>query len=370
MDKVLLVTTLVMLVCGVLFSLAGSPVIAEKLGLDSFFFVKRHLMFASVAALVLLGISFLDTRQVRRVALVLLGISLIMVVATIFLGSNAKGATRWIRLFGISIQASELLKPAFVVITAWLFSEKIRDQQVPGNLLAIGLLLICIALLVLQPDFGQTLLISVVWGAMFFVAGMPWIWIIGFAGFAIAGLGTAYLTLHHVTARIDRFISGEGENFQAEKSLDAILNGGWLGQGPGEGVVKRHLPDSHTDFIFSVLAEEYGIVICLILVAIFAFIVLRGLFAASREKNTFVSLALTGLSLLIGLQASINMAVTLSLIPPKGMTLPMISYGGSSLISVAITMGFILALSRSRPERLRQNRVTIKPNGVASQAVS
>jgi len=201
-----------------------------------------------------------------------------------------------------------------------------------------------------QPDFGQTMLIALVWGALFFLAGMRMIWVAGLGGAALIGLAGAYVTIPHVTRRIRRFFDpSSGDTFNIDQALESFLRGGWFGRGPGEGTVKRVLPESHTDFVFAVAAEEFGIVLCLVLVALFAFIVLRGLYRASRNENPFRRFAAAGLAILFGLQSAINMAVNMHMMPAKGMTLPFISYGGSSLISLAWGMGMLLALTRERP---------------------
>jgi cell division protein FtsW len=220
----------------------------------------------------------------------------------------------------------------------------------PANSLALLLFCIVATLLMLQPDFGQTMLIAMVWGALFFMAGMRVIWVGGLAGAAFAGLGAAYYTVPHVARRVKRFMDpSSGDTFQVDNAVESFVCGGWLGQGPGEGTVKRILPDSHADFIFAVAAEEFGIVLCLIVVGLFAFIVIRALSRAMRAEDPFARYAASGLAILFGVQSAINMSVNLHLIPAKGMTLPFISYGGSSLLSLAYGMGMVLALTRERP---------------------
>jgi cell division protein FtsW len=341
---------------GFMLSFAASPAVAERIGLPSFHFVERHALFILPSIVVMIGLSFLTPRQVRRTAIILLGVSLAMMVLALFFGVEVKGARRWIGVGAFSIQPSEFMKPAFVVVCAWLFSEHARQPEIPGNLFAIILFGIVAALLVAQPDLGQTILTSVVWGGMFFMAGMPWLWIVLLGGVGAGGLVAAYYMLPHVTARFDKFLTGEGDRFQIETAHEAIVRGGWFGQGPGEGMVKRILPDSHTDFIFSVAAEEFGIIFCMALVLIFAFIVLRGLNHAFKERNDFNRFAVAGLVLQVGIQSMINIGVNLELMPAKGMTLPLISYGGSSQIAICVTAGFILALTRHRPEKRAQER--------------
>ncbi len=355
-DRPMLLVLVLMLFAGLVLSMAASPAVAERIGLDSFHFVKRHAVFIPVAIAIMVGITFLEARAIRRLALLVLVGSLIGMVLTLLIGFSAKGAQRWISIAGFSLQPSEFLKPAFVILAAWLFAENDRRPEIPGNLFAIILLMVAGALLVAQPDIGQTILLGAVWSGLFFMAGMPLFWIFLLLGLGMAGLTAAYMFLPHVKGRISRFLDpATGDNFQVDKAMDSIVQGGWLGTGPGEGIVKRILPDSHTDFIFAVLAEEFGIIVCLVLVGAYIFIVVRSLMLALRSHDLFKRLAIAGLAILFGLQAVINIAVNLQLMPAKGMTLPFISYGGSSLLSVALGMGFLLALTRRRPEVGQRN---------------
>jgi cell division protein FtsW len=355
-DRVFLAAFVLLLGIGFMLSFSASPPEAARLGLPSFYFVKRQAAFLAPTLVVMVGLSFLSPRQVRRTALVILCISFILMVLVLFVGTEVKGSRRWVDIFGVSIQASEFMKPAFIVICAWLFSERARHPEVPGNLFAIMLFGIAAALLVAEPDFGQTMLIGMIWGGMFFLAGISWSWIFLLLGLAAAGFGTAYSMVYHVQERVDRFLTGEGDTFQVDTAREAIVRGHWFGVGPGEGVVKRILPDSHTDFVFSVAAEEFGIIFCMFLVLLFSFIVLRGFHHAKRERDDFTRLAVCGLVLQIGLQSMINICVNLRLIPAKGMTLPFISYGGSSMLGIAVTAGLLLALTRRRPESRSRQR--------------
>jgi cell division protein FtsW len=353
-DKYLLGAIVVLMLGGVVLSLAGSPAVAERLGYDSFHFVKRHVGFFVPALAVLIATSFLSPKGARRTAMVVLLISLGLMLATLFVGFEVKGSRRWINVAMISLQPSEFMKPAFVVVVAWLFAEGRTRTDIPATLFALILLFIAGSLLIAEPDFGQTSLISLTWFALFFMAGMSMVWIIALGILGIGGMVAAYFMLPHVAARVDRFLSPDtGDTFQVDRALDSILRGGWFGQGPGEGMVKRVLPDAHTDFIFAVAVEEYGILICLALVAVFALIVFRGLSRSATSEDPFVRLASAGLVVLFGVQSCINMAVNLHLMPAKGMTLPFISYGGSSMIAVAFGMGLLLALTRRRPEPRR-----------------
>jgi cell division protein FtsW len=283
-DKLMLAALATLMLAGIVLSLAASPPVAARLGLDPFYFVNRHVMFLAPAFAVLVGMSFLPPPQIRRLALVVFAASLALVVATFWYGAEVKGARRWITLVGISIQPSEFLKPAFVILIAWLFGESARRPEMPANTMALALLLLVVTLLVLQPDFGQAMLIALVWGALFFMAGMRIVWVAGLGGAAFLGIAGAYMTVPHVASRIKRFLDkGSGDTFQVDTAVESFVRGGWFGRGPGEGTVKRILPDSHADYPFAVAAEEFGIVLCLVLVALFAFIVIRALRHALRD---------------------------------------------------------------------------------------
>ncbi len=357
-DRWLLGGVGLLMLCGILLGLAGSPSVAERIGLPTFHFVNRQVMYLVPAIGVLLFASFLSPRQVRRVGLIVFTIGLAGVLATLVVGADIKGARRWVQIGPLGIQPSEFLKPAFVIIAAWAFSEGARRKDMPGTWIAILLLFGTVAPLVLQPDVGQTTLLIACWCTLFFLAGLHWFWVVGLAGAGGALALLAYKLFPHVSARVNRFLEkGSGDTFQVDKALEGFTAGGWLGKGPGEGTVKRILPDSHTDFIFAVTGEEFGIIACLMLMSLFAFIVLRGLYLAQKNEDPFCRLAAAGLITLFGLQSTINMAVNLSLIPPKGMTLPFISYGGSSLISLALGMGFLVAVTRKRPRAEIMDRI-------------
>ncbi|MEM0908992.1 MAG: putative lipid II flippase FtsW [Pseudomonadota bacterium] len=353
-DKVLLGALLALMGLGLVLSFAASPPVAEKLGLGSYHFVLRHAFYTVPAVIVLVAFSFLSPRQVRRVALIVFVGALLGIILTLFAGVEVKGSRRWLSLAGMTVQPAEFIKPAFVVLTAFLFSEGSRRPDLPGRLLAVFLLMIVVAPLVAQPDFGQAMLLAATWSAMIFLAGLQWRWVMALGAVGFGGVISAYLYLPHVTSRFNAFLNPETDaNYQVDRSIESFVRGGWFGEGPGEGIVKRRLPDSHTDFVFAVTAEEFGILACGLILLLFAVIVLRGLMHAFKETDDFVRLALSGLILLFGGQAFINMAVNLQLMPAKGMTLPFISYGGSSLVAVAMGMGFALALARRRPRTVR-----------------
>jgi cell division protein FtsW len=349
-DRLTLAAIGALMLAGVVLSLAASPPVAGRLGLDPFYFVNRHILFLLPSIAVMLGVSFLNAQQVRRLSLLIFAVSLVLAAATPFFGPEIKGARRWLVLFSVSIQPSEFLKPAFVIIVAWLFGESAKRPDMPANTFSLMLLLTVVALLVLQPDFGQTMLIALVWSALFFMAGMRVVWVFGIAGLAGLGLLSAYYTVPHVARRIQRFLDpASGDTFNIDIATESFMRGGWFGKGPGEGTVKRLLPESHTDFVFAVAAEEFGIALCLVIVALFAFIVIRMLLRAMRNDDPFTRFAAAGLTILFATQSAINMAVNLHLIPAKGMTLPFISYGGSSMISLGYAMGMLLALTREQP---------------------
>jgi cell division protein FtsW len=335
---------------GVLISMAASPPVAERIGLNSFHFFKYQLIFLVPAVAMLVSVSLLEPRPARRAAFLMLGISFALMVAALFWGPEIKGAHRWINFGPIGLQPSELAKPSFVVIAAWFLSEHTKRPDMPGHIVAYLISAIFVGLLVLQPDFGQTALVVVTFGAMLLIYGIPWVLVFGLAGLCAAGVMTAYTMVPHVASRIDRFLNPEkGDTFQTDTAVAAFANGGLMGAGPGGGEAKLVLPDAHTDFTFAVVGEEFGLIACIGLILLFAFVVMRILQRAKIEPDPFPALALSGLGIVFGLQAIINMGVNVSLLPAKGMTLPLISYGGSSLLGVAFAMGMVLAFSRRQP---------------------
>jgi len=329
--------------------LAASPPVAERIGYDGLHFVRRHLAMLPLALGLMFAVSLQPPRTIRRIAVIGFAISLVLLALTFVIGVEIKGARRWINFPGLSLQPSEFVKPTFAVVAAWLFSEQKLRPRFPGNLICFALFLVVLAMLIKQPDIGMAAVVAAVWFAQFFMAGMRLYWV---AGGALAGLGGvvgAYLYLPHVRVRVDHFLDpSTGDSYQVNRSIEAFANGGLWGRGPGEGTVKDVLPDAHADFVFAVAGEEFGVVVCLAIVALFAFIVLRGFSRMSQEGSLFVLLAATGLLVQFGLQAAINMASSLHLIPTKGMTLPFLSYGGSSMLALGLGMGMMLALTRRR----------------------
>jgi len=334
---------------GVIMILSATPPVAVKLEKDLYYFVTRQLLFLPIGIIGLIVVSLMSPRGIQRLAIATLILSIGLLLTTFFIGSEIKGARRWIKILSFSLQPSEFIKPAFAVVTAWLFAMHRNQEKFIGRNIAIFLYVSIVAMLLMQPDFGMAVIVSVVWFTQFFLAGLPLIWVGIFVAMGIVGGVSAYFFLPHVASRVDRFIDpSSGDSYQITHSLQAFMNGGAFGRGPGEGSIKTHLPDAHTDFVFAVAAEEFGLIACLILVGLFAFIVLRGFTRVIKETNFFILLAVTGLLVQFGLQALVNMCSTLRLVPTKGMTLPFVSYGGSSLLSVSLCLGMVLALTRYR----------------------
>ena len=348
-DRWILVALGALIGIGIILTFAASPPSAGRIGLDSYHFVKQQMFYLPMGVLIVLSVSLLSPRGIKRVAITLFFLALAATALTLVAGAEYKGARRWLSLAGMSVQPSELLKPTFAVFTAWLFSLQRLQPRFPGNFIAIAAYVAVAGLLILQPDLGMTGVISAVWFTQFFVSGLRIFWIATIGAAGIAGLVGAYAALPHVTTRINSFLDpASGDTYQIDRALEAFMNGGLLGRGPGEGTVKASLPDAHSDFIFAVAGEEFGMVTCLAIILLYAFIVLRGFARVLEVDNLFVLLAAVGLATGFGLQAFVNMASTLSMIPTKGMTLPFISYGGSSLMALAFGMGMLLALTRRR----------------------
>lgn len=342
-DRFLLIGIGLLALIGAIMVLASSPPIARNLGLDGMHFVVRHFVVLLPATLCLMGVSLLAPRGVLRLATVVLVVFSALTFATLFMAPEIKGATRWLFIAGQQLQPSEFLKPALAVAVAWLLASRPGLSGLPMALLLVA---VTMALLLLQPDLGMAAVVAAFFATQLFVAGLGWLPIIVMMGAGVAGLWGAYTLLPHVQERIDGFLDPSAEIYQVERAMSALKSGGFLGRGPGEGVVKFHLPEAHSDFVFAAVAEEFGILACLVIVALFAALVLRTLWRLEANPNRFVQLAATGLVAQFGLQALVNMAVNVNLVPTKGMTLPFISYGGSSLMALALTMGMLLALTR------------------------
>ncbi len=350
-DRALLIAVLALIGIGIVLSLAASPAVATRKGLPTFYFVERQLVFAVAGVALMLAASLLDQRGVLTLAVGLLGAMLLLMAVAVLYGVEVNGARRWIRFAGFSLQPSELAKPAFAVVVSWLFAEARARSGHGLVLVAVGLYAVTAGLLLLQPDVGQLMLLTVVFGALFFISGQPILWAVAFGSVGIGLLTTAYFAFPHVRGRIARFLDpASGDTFQTDRAIQSFAEGGFFGRGPGEGTIKSVLPDAHTDFIFAVVAEEYGALACLALIALFAFVVGRALMRYRHRRDPFTHLAVNGLALLIAMQAAINMAVNVGLVPAKGMTLPFISAGGSSMIAASLTVGMLLALVRRRAD--------------------
>lgn len=349
-DRPMLASLLVLMVLGVMLVTTASPPVALRIGAGEFHFVIRHIIFLIPALLILLGLSLMSPKMIWRTATIVLGLGILGLMLVLITGTEVKGAQRWISLFGFSIQPSEFVKPSFAVISAWFLSRAREQPGFPGQWIATGLFGLVIMLLLLQPDIGMTVVTAAIFGAQICLAGLPFWILFGFIGLGVSGLLGAYFLFPHFQSRMDRFLDpSTGDNYQVSKSLEAFRQGGLGGVGPGQGEVKLGLPDAHADFIYSVAAEEMGMVFALIILGIYVFIILRGLNRLMENDSLFAILACGGILTMFGLQSVIHMGSSVSVLPAKGMTLPFISYGGSSLWAIAFAMGMVLALTRRQP---------------------
>lgn len=364
-DRTLLVCFLLLAIMGVVLVTTASPPVAERINLDSYHFLKRHMMFL-LPSLVGMGVvSMMPPRMVWRLASIVFILSLFAMLAVLFVGDEIKGARRWIRLFGFSVQPSEFAKVSFAIVSAWFMAQQKEKKKFPGYAVSGGLYLLTVLLIILEPDLGMTMAVTLIWCAQVFLAGFPFRFIAVLTGIVGGGVMLAYHTLDHVHSRIDRFLNpAAGDNYQVEKSIEAIQNGGVFGVGPGQGIIKQSLPDAHADFIFSVGAEEMGLLFVLIILCLYGFILLRGFNRMMDNNNMFCVLAAGGLLTMIGFQAFVHMGSAMNVLPAKGMTLPFISYGGSSLLTVGFAMGAILALTR------RDTRPNVAKSGVSLRSVN
>lgn len=351
-DRLLLALLGAIMLLGIILIFAASPAVATRIHLSTNYFVVRHVALLVTAIAVMLGVSMLSIRGVRQLALIGFPIALGLTAATLFWGVEIKGATRWLQLPGFSLQPSEFVKPLFAVLIAWLFAKQLELPRFPSKTLAVAAFFISAGMLLMQPDVGMTFVLTLVWMVQFFLAGLPWLFVIVLGVGGLFSGVLAYLVFPHFASRIDRFLDpSAGDTFQINRALDAFSAGGWLGTGPGEGTVKMSLPDAHADFIFAVAGEELGFVCCLVLLALYLGVIARGLVRAGQQKDVFILLSVCGIITQFGLQAIVNMASSMHLIPTKGMTLPFISYGGSSLLAMGLGMGIVLALTRQAPPR-------------------
>ncbi len=351
-DKWTMSCILILFGIGLLLGLASSPPLASKNGLEPFHYVTRQAIFGGVAMIVMFGVSMMPPQMIRRMAVVGFLVSFVALMGLPFFGTDfGKGAMRWYSLGFASFQPSEFLKPGFVVVAAWLMAASFEVGAPPGRMYSFVLTAVICLLLALQPDFGQACLVLFSWGVMYFVAGAPMFLLFGIAGLVVMVGTFAYSNSEHFARRIDGFLNPEVDpTTQLGYATNAIREGGFFGVGVGEGQVKWSLPDAHTDFIIAVAAEEYGLICVMMIIILYGVIVVRSLLRLLNERDPFIRLAGTGLACAFGVQAMINMGVAVRLLPAKGMTLPFVSYGGSSLIAGGIAMGILLALTRTRPQ--------------------
>lgn len=351
-DKWTLTAILVLFAIGLLLGLAASVPLAERNGLDPYYYVQRQTMFGGLAMVAMVAISMMSPEMVRRIGVLGFVAAFAALALLPFLGTDfGKGAVRWFSLGFASFQPSEFLKPGFIIMVAWLIASSGDLNGPPGKAISFGLCTVIVLMLALQPDFGQAMLVLFGWGVIYFVAGAPMLLIGSVIGLFSAGAFFAYNASEHFARRINGFLASEVDpRSQLGYATNAIQEGGFFGVGVGEGTVKWTLPDAHTDFIIAVAAEEYGLVLVLVIIALYATVVVRSLYRLTRERDPFARLAGTGLACIFGVQAMINMGVAVRLLPAKGMTLPFVSYGGSSVIAAGITAGMLLAMTRSRPQ--------------------
>ncbi len=349
-DRPLLIIAGILFALGILLSMATSPGQTARIRIDeAFYFALRQAAYAAIGVVVMFAAASLDPRGLRRTATIIAAIFLPLCALAAWLGPEVKGAQRWFDFGVFSLQPSELLKPALIVVWAWMLGESVRHARFPGRVVAIGLYALAAIALLSQPDVGQTALLALVLGPMLVLSGLGLRWVLGGTVFAALSAWAIYSFYPHARDRVDAFLSDGEPGYQVGRALDAIAAGGVFGRGPGEGVIKRALPDAHADFVFAVAAEEFGLLASLGLIALFGALAFRGLSRASRLNDPFEQLAAAGLITLLVAQAAIHIAVNLSLLPAKGMTLPFISFGGSSMIGSALTLGFCLSLLRNRP---------------------
>ena len=351
-DKWSFTAVFILFAIGILLGLAASVPLAARNDLEPFYYVQRQVFFGTLSMVVMVSISMMSPATLRRLGtLGFLG-AFIALLALIPLGTDlGKGAVRWLNLGFITVQPSEFVKPGFIILAAWLIGASFDINGPPGRLISFVLAVVIVGLLAMQPDFGQAALILFGWGVVYFVGGAPIFLIAGVIGSGVVGALFAYKLSKHFARRIDGFITPDLDpRTQLGYAANAIQEGGFLGVGVGEGQVKWSLPDAHTDFIIAVAAEEYGLILVTFIVVLYCLIVVRSLFRLLKERDPFVRLAGAGLACIFGVQAMINLGVAVRLLPAKGMTLPFISYGGSSVLAAGITMGMLLALTRSRPQ--------------------
>jgi cell division protein FtsW len=350
-DKINFLIIFGIIIFGLVITISSSPAIAKRIDVEKLFFVKKQLFFAMIGLIFLISISFLNESKIKVFCITGLIISIVLLLMVLVFGSEAKGAKRWLSFFGFTVQPSEFAKTFFVVTNAYILHRLSSAEWFVKYSVSTILFLIIISLLILQPDFGMTLIFSTLWFVQLFAYGLPAFLISIISVVGIFGAIIAYITFPHVEDRINRFLDADGKNYQVERSLDAFVNGSFFGTGTGNGVVKKFIPDAHTDFVFAVIGEEYGIFACCLLIGIFICLITRIVVRAIEEDDLFTYLSLIGLIMQFSMQVIINIGVSLKLLPTKGMTLPFISYGGSSMIAMTICFGLILALTKRKYHR-------------------
>jgi len=363
-DRVALSLILTICVFGIVLVTAASPPVADRINVSSSHFIIRHIIFLVPSICLMIFISMVDLKNISRISIMILAATIVMLIGVLLFGAEIKGAQRWLQLGPFSIQPSEFVKPTFIVVAAWLVARQKENPQFKGFLYALILYGLIISLLLMQPDMGMTFVVTASFLTVIFLAGFPFRWIFVLILLAVGAGLAAYYNFDHVQSRVDRFLNPEsGDTYQIDRSLMAFQHGGLLGTGAGQGSVKMTIPDAHADFIFAVAGEELGMLVTIFLVGLYAYIILRGYNRTMDTDNIFIILASGGILTLFGLQAFINMGSTVHLLPTKGMTLPFISYGGSSLLSSGIAMGMMLALTR------RQGRSGIARGGLSIRPI-
>ena len=346
----------ILAVIGILLIWTASTSIAIHLGLNYYFFVKRHMLILIFSFGILFTISCLPVYFIKNCGILFFIIFIVFLILTFFVGVDIKGSRRWFSLMVFLFQPSEFLKPSFIIFTAWLFSFSLTYNSCEfiyhrSSIICICFFLLCFVCVLLQPDLGQSILLIFVWMAQFFLAGLPWVWVYTGLMIFIATFSLAYLFLPHITKRVDIFFyiglkDPFGNGYQMNQGLTSFVRGGFLGQGSGKGLIKCYLPDAHTDFIFSVAGEEFGFLLCFIIIVLVFFIFFKSLYYAFKSKDIFILLSIFGLSIQFTLQSLINISSTINLIPTKGITLPLVSYGGSSTLATSFSLGILLGLFR------------------------
>ena len=347
-DKINFTIVVILIALGLIFTTTSSPVVAKKIDVDRLFFIKKQLVFACLSLCLVIVISFLQKEQIRFLAILGIGCSIFLLLLVLLVGSKIKGATRWLNFAGFNLQPSEFAKTFFIIFHSYCFARLSIYSAKTQYFCSFFLLVIFVSLLYLQPDFGMIISFVAIWATQLFLYGIPLFVVFSLFILFVLGSVITYLTLPHVEDRINRFLDASQKNYQVERSLDAFQNGSFLGKGMGNGVVKKFVPDVHTDFIFASIAEEFGILFCIFIILLFIYLIARIVYKALSEKDFFIYLSLCGLMVQFTMQVIVNIGVSLGLFPTKGMTLPFISYGGSSMLATGIAFGLILAFTKKK----------------------